>query len=63
MDSLSWVVVALVSLWILDVNYIASLVPLGTALLALSFVFGNSVKNAFEAFLFLFFGMTFKYSI
>jgi small-conductance mechanosensitive channel len=55
MDSVAWVVVALISLWILDVNYIASLVPLGTALLALSFVFGNSVKNAFEAFLFLFF--------
>ncbi len=56
MDSIAWVVVAIISLWIFDVSYISSLVPLGTALLALSFVFGNSVKNAFEAFLFLFFG-------
>jgi small-conductance mechanosensitive channel len=55
MGTLAWIAIAIISLWILDVNYIASLVPLGTALLALSFVFGNSVKNAFEAFLFLFF--------
>jgi small-conductance mechanosensitive channel len=55
LDVVALVIVGLFALFIMDVNIQASIVPLGSALLAFTFIFGNSLKNAFEAFLFLFF--------
>lgn len=43
-----------ISLAIFNVDVWHSLVPLGSCLLALTFVFGNTAKNTFESLLFLF---------
>ncbi|KAI8374423.1 Mechanosensitive ion channel-domain-containing protein [Radiomyces spectabilis] len=50
----SMIATIFVSLAIFNVDIWRSLVPLGSMLLALTFVFGNTAKNTFESILFIF---------
>jgi len=53
-EALFWIAMLFVVLLILGYQPTAILLPLGTAFLGLSFVFGNSVKTVFESFIFIF---------
>lgn len=63
-DTMLWIVsiiaTVFISLAIFNVEVWHSLVPLGSCLLALTFVFGNTCKNTFESMLFLFVTVTQK---